>query len=252
MARTLPAPSEQGTAGAGTAGAESAVMADADRRRVVVRERLRFARDLHDLLGPRLLAITLQCELALRLMDRTPDSARSRLAEALSGMREIQEEARRVAHGYHCLSLDSEIESVRDLLESAGVRTEAEPVAAPLPAPLQTVLATTLREAAANVLRHSRALNCRVEVGTPPGEVLLTVTNDGVVTQGRPVPPAPAGTVGGPPAPVPGQGLGLRSLAERIAAAGGRLTHGPYPAGHYTLEARFPIVAPSPDGSRAA
>lgn len=248
MAQVPTAPPEQGTAGAGTAGAVSAVMADADRRRVVVRERLRFARDLHDLLGPRLLAITLQCELALRLMDRTPDSARSRLAEALSGMREIQEEVRRVAHGYHCLSLDSEIESVRDLLESAGVRTEAEPAAAPLPAPLQTVLATTLREAAANVLRHSRALNCRVAVGTPPGEVLLTVTNDGVVAPGRPVPPAPAGAAGGPPAP----GLGLRSLAERIAAAGGRLTHGPYPSGHYTLEARFPLAAPSPDGSRAA
>ncbi|MDI9886138.1 hypothetical protein QMZ92_17555 [Streptomyces sp. HNM0645] len=52
MARTLPAPSAQGTACAGAAGAVSAAMADADRRRVVVRERLSFARDLHDLLGP--------------------------------------------------------------------------------------------------------------------------------------------------------------------------------------------------------
>ncbi|MFJ9640052.1 sensor histidine kinase [Streptomyces sp. NPDC101178] len=229
--------------------------ADPIQRRVVVRERLRFARDLHDLLGPRLLAITLQCELALRLMDRTPETARNRLAEALRGMREIQEEARRVAHGYHCLSLDTEIESVRCLLEAAGVRTEARPAGAPLPPPLQTVLATTVREAAANVLRHSRARGCRVAVETPPGEVVLTVSNDGVRTSGRPdgggsamgrpSPPAVAGDLA-----VRGPGLGLCSLGERIAAAGGRLTHGPYPSGHYTLEARFPLPGPAPDGSR--
>ncbi|MDI9886137.1 hypothetical protein QMZ92_17550 [Streptomyces sp. HNM0645] len=88
------------------------------------------------------------------------------------------------------------------------------------------------------------ALNCRVAVATPPGEVLLTVANDGVGAPARPVPTAPG--------PGLGLGLGLRSLAERIAAAGGRLTHGPYPSGHYTLEARFPLAAPSPDGSRAA
>ncbi|MFI1466107.1 sensor histidine kinase [Streptomyces wuyuanensis] len=245
----LPATSARATAGACTAAAVPVVVADTDRRRVVVRERLRFARDLHDLLGPRLLAITLQCELALRLMDRTPDSARSRLAEALSGMREIHEEARRVAHGYHCLSLDTEIEGVRNLLGSAGIRTEAEPAGAPLPAPLQTVLATTVREAAANVLRHSRARNCRVTVDTPPGEVVLTVFNDGVREPGRPCTPDVAEEGASSAAE---QGLGLRSLAERIAAAGGRLTHGPYPSGHYTLEARFPLPVPSPDGPRAA
>lgn len=243
------------------------VSADPVQRRVVVRERLRFARDLHDLLGPRLLAITLQCELALRLMDRTPETARNRLAEALCGMREIQEEARRVAHGYHCLSLDTEIESVRCLLEAAGVRTEARPAGAPLPPPLQTVLATTVREAAANVLRHSRARSCRVAVETPPGEVVLTVSNDGVRAAGRSGDdaratgrPGDGGRAAGRPNPlaaaaagdlaIRGPGLGLCSLGERIAAAGGRLTHGPYPSGHYTLEARFPLPGPAPDGPR--
>ncbi|MFF2718920.1 sensor histidine kinase [Streptomyces sp. NPDC058011] len=264
---------------------DEGVTADPVHRRVVVRERLRFARDLHDLLGPRLLAITLQCELALRLMDRTPETARHRLAEALCGMREIQEEARRVAHGYHCLSLDTEIESVRCLLEAAGVRTEARPAGAPLPPLLQTVLATTVREAAANVLRHSRAGSCRVVVETPPGEVVLTVSNDGVEAVGRPggevrasgrpgvevratgrtgggiQAPGQAGDgvhASGRPGPsavagdlaVRGPGLGLCSLGERIAAAGGRLTHGPYPSGHYTLEARFPLSGPAPDGPR--
>ncbi|WP_432148001.1 sensor histidine kinase [Streptomyces sp. bgisy029] len=263
------------------------VSADPVQRRVVVRERLRFARDLHDLLGPRLLAITLQCELALRLMERTPETARNRLAEALCGMREIQEEARRVAHGYHCLSLDTEIESVRCLLEAAGVRAEARPAGAPLPPPLQTVLATTVREAAANVLRHSRARSCRVAVETPPGEVVLTVSNDGVRAAGRSGDgvratgrpgdgvraagrpgdggraagrPGDGGRAADRPSPlaaaaagdlaIRGPGLGLCSLGERIAAVGGRLTHGPYPSGHYTLEARFPLPGPAPDGPR--
>ncbi|MET9923379.1 MULTISPECIES: histidine kinase [unclassified Streptomyces] len=234
---------------------DEGVTADPVHRRVVVRERLRFARDLHDLLGPRLLAITLQCELALRLMDRTPETARHRLAEALCGMREIQEEARRVAHGYHCLSLDTEIESVRCLLEAAGLRTEARPAGAPLPPLLQTVLATTVREAAANVLRHSRAGSCRVVVETSPGEVVLTVSNDGVEAVGRPGGGIHASGRPGPSAvagdlAVRGPGLGLCSLGERIAAAGGRLTHGPYPSGHYTLEARFPLSGPAPDGPR--
>ncbi|MEW9509601.1 sensor histidine kinase [Streptomyces bacillaris] len=267
MAQALHVPSARAAEDAGTAAA------DALRRRIAVRERVRFARDLHDLLGPRLLAITLQCELALRLMDRTPESARSRLAEALSGMREIQQEARRVAHGYHCLSLDTEIESVRGLLEAAGVRAEAEqgPAGVALPPLLQTVLATTVREASANVLRHSRARVCRIAVDAPPGEVVLTVTNDGVCGAERPNAPTAAGgsegsrgpgesgdsgdsregeeggrgVAGGPGV---GPGLGLRSLAERIVVVGGVLAHGPYPSGHYTLTARFPLPGPVPDG----
>lgn len=246
MAQALHVPSARAAEDVGTAAA------DAVQRRIAVRERVRFARDLHDLLGPRLLAITLQCELALRLMDRTPESARIRLAEALSGMREIQQEARRVAHGYHCLSLDTEIESVRSLLEAAGVRTEAEPGPADvaLPPLLQTVLATTVREASANVLRHSRARRCRIAVEAQPGEVVLTVSNDGVCGAGGPKPPAEAeaGGKGGAGVPGVGPGLGLRSLAERIAVVGGVLAHGPYPCGHYTLTARFPLPGPAPDG----
>ncbi|MEU5221893.1 histidine kinase [Streptomyces toyocaensis] len=196
-----------------------------DSHRIVVRERMRFARDLHDLLGPRLSAITLQCELAHRHLDRRPDTARDQLAQALAGLRDIVEEARRVAHGYHCLSLETELASNRELLESAGVETEVTLPGAVLPAPLQAVLATTVREAVANVLKHSRARRCRLAVETGNGAVRLSVTNDGVP---RPAPPA---------AP----GLGLRSLAERVTAVGGTLAHTRVPPAHYLLQARFPL-----------
>ncbi len=196
-----------------------------DPRRIVVRERLRFARDLHDLLGPRLSAITLQCELAHRHLDGRPDTARDQLTQALSGLRDILEETRRVAHGYHCLSLETELASNRELLQSAGVETEVTLPDTALPAPLQTVLATIVREAVANVLRHSRARRCRLTVATGHGAVRLTVTNDG----------APRTTP--PTAP----GLGLRSLTERVTAVGGTLTHTRIPPTHYLLEARFPL-----------
>ncbi|MFD5773003.1 sensor histidine kinase [Streptomyces fungicidicus] len=206
-------------------GLEATATAVTDQRRIVVRERLRFARDLHDLLGPRLSAITLQCELARRHLDSRPDAAHDQLTQALSGLRDILEEARRVAHGYHCLSLETELASNRDLLESAGVETEVTLPGTVLPAPLQTVLATTVREAVTNVLKHSRARRCRLAVETGNGAVRLTVTNDGVP---RAAPPAAAG-------------LGLRSLAERVMAVGGSLGHARIPPAHYLLEARFPL-----------
>lgn len=211
------------TAEADTAGCVPA----RDHRRIVVGERIRFARDLHDLLGPRLSAITLQCELAHRLMETRPETARHQLAEALTGMRQILDEVRQVAHGYHCLSLDTEVESTRALLESAGIRTDVHLDREALPAPLQTVLATTVREAAANVLKHSRARNCRLSVEVRPGGVQLTLTNDGVR--------APAASAR--------PGLGLCSLTERVAAVGGHLTHGPLSPDRYTLRARFPLAA---------
>ncbi|MQS37522.1 sensor histidine kinase [Streptomyces katsurahamanus] len=230
----------------------------AERRRIVVRERLRFARDLHDLLGPRLSAITLQCELAQRLMDRKPETARTELAQALSGIRQVLAEVREVAHGYHCLSLESEAASAGALLRSAGVRAEIRLGPGPLPAPEQTVLATVVREATANVLRHSRARHCRVAAETIDDTIRLTVVNDGAEPSSSPADSAvSADSASGPAssaaaaAAAAGElpaGMGLRSLTERVEAVGGRLVHGPVPSGRYRLE----VLLPLPTARRAA
>ncbi|WP_405678385.1 histidine kinase [Streptomyces sp. NBC_01511] len=218
----------------GTDHQEGGNMSTADstaQRHVVVRERLRFARDLHDLLGPRLSAVTLQCELARRMMDSRPQTAREELDRALSGMREVMAEVRQVAHGYHCLSLETEADATLAVLRSAGIRATAQLPPEPLPAPVQTVLATVIREAAANVLRHSRAGRCRTTVELLDGAVRLTMTNDGV---SKAAPPAAPGFADLP------AGMGLRSLTERVEAVGGRLTHGPVPPHHYTLRVHLP------------
>ncbi|MER7044060.1 sensor histidine kinase [Streptomyces jumonjinensis] len=219
----------------------------AERRRIVVRERLRFARDLHDLLGPRLSAITLQCELAQRLMDRKPETARTELAQALSGIRQVLAEVREVAHGYHCLSLESEAASAGALLRSAGVRAEIRLGPGPLPAPEQTVLATVVREATANVLRHSRARHCRVAAETIDDTIRLTVVNDGAEPSSSPAVSASSASSAAAAGELPA-GMGLRSLTERVEAVGGRLVHGPVPSGRYRLE----VLLPLPTARRAA
>ncbi|WP_335934375.1 sensor histidine kinase [Streptomyces sp. PTD5-9] len=273
------APRDRAAAGSPDPGGPPTGLSADERRRIVVGERVRFARDLHDLVGPRLSAVILQCELADRLLDGRPDTAHDQLAQALRGMRRILDEVRTVAHGYHCLSLDTEIESARGLLESAGVRTETALPRAALPAPLQTVLATVVREATANVLRHSDARTCALLVETGPESVRLTVANDGVPaadatspatdangpaadTNGRAADAngaaadanSPATDAAGPaigPAGPAAPGIGLRSLAERVAAAGGRLVHGAGRPGQHVLEVRFPLrpaPAPGPPG----
>ncbi|MFI1869114.1 sensor histidine kinase [Streptomyces jumonjinensis] len=220
----------------------------AERRRIVVRERLRFARDLHDLLGPRLSAITLQCELAQRLMDRKPETARTELAQALSGIRQVLAEVREVAHGYHCLSLESEAASAGALLRSAGVRAEIRLGPGPLPAPEQTVLATVVREATANVLRHSRARHCRVAAETIDDTIRLTVVNDGAEPSSSPADSTDSASSASSAAGELPAGMGLRSLTERVEAVGGRLVHGPVPSGRYRLE----VLLPLPTARRAA
>ncbi|MFC4121654.1 sensor histidine kinase [Nonomuraea zeae] len=188
-------------------------------RSAVVTERLRVARDVHDLLGITLSAITLKAELALRALGDDPGKAAALLADvrplALRGLADV----RSITSGGAGLSLREEIESARSLLDSAGVEVRVRAGdAEPCP-----VLATVLREAATNVVRHSAARQCTIAVEADGGEVRLRVTNDGVT---RAVP----GTGGG----------GLAGLAARVGSAGGTFTAGDRGDGTFALVAAVP------------
>ena len=87
----------------------------------VAEERLRFARDLHDLLGLSLSAITLKSELTRRLLDTDPDRAAEELTEILGLARQALADVRSVASGYRELSLDNESRSARSVLAAADV-----------------------------------------------------------------------------------------------------------------------------------
>ena len=180
----------------------------------VVRERLRFARDLHDLLGYSLSALTLKAELAHRLLPVRPGQARDELSELLDTGRQALSDVRAVAHGYQDLSLEEECTSVRSVLTTAGVNVRMEVDHGELPTQVGTVVATVLRESATNLLRHSKAENCEITIREEDGRIRAAFANDGV----RPEPSRGSGArcASG----------GLDNLADRAAALGGTLASG--------------------------
>ena len=174
----------------------------------VMNERVRFARDLHDLLGFSLSAITLKAELTRRLVGSNPARARDELAEMLDIARQALADTRLVATGYRNISLAKEASSVVTLLATAGINAHVEINCGALNETVDTVLATVLREAVTNMLRHSTAQNCSIAAEQTDETVRLQVVNDGVPRQ----------------AASDSHCSGLDNLTTRVKAIGGRLT----------------------------
>ncbi|KAA2261126.1 two-component sensor histidine kinase [Solihabitans fulvus] len=200
-------------------------------RAAVVQERLRAARDLHDLLGHTLAAILLKCELAKRLFGRDQARARAELDDVLLMAERARSDMRTVTGGDSTMSLRVELDSVRSVLAAAGVAVKVESPADPIAEPVDTVLSVVLREAVTNVLRHSAARHCRIAVSALPGSVRLTVENDGAS--------------GGTSAP----GAGIGNLTTRLAALGGTLVARADGDGWFRLSAevaaRQPMESPA-------
>jgi two-component system sensor histidine kinase DesK len=171
----------------------------------VAEERLRFARDLHDVMGRNLSAISVKSQLAEQLVRRGRPEGADEVAAigalAASSLAEVRE----VVRGYRAVDLGSELAGARSVLRAAGIDCVVTGEDADVPAQVQVVLGWAVREAVTNVLRHGSGGSCTIDVVTSHGEVVLTVANG----------------VGGE---VGAWGSGLTGLAERLTAAGGRLT----------------------------
>jgi two-component system sensor histidine kinase DesK len=174
----------------------------------IVRERVRFGRDLHDLLGYSLSAITLKAEFTRRLVNTNPERARDELSELLDVARQALADVRLVASGYRNMSLSKEAAEVAALLATAGMRAEVEVNCGRLEEDVDTALATVLREAVTNMLRHSKAQNCIIAASADDDGVSLRIANDGVP----------------PTARSRREGGGLENLALRLEAVGGKLS----------------------------
>ena len=217
---------------------------DATRKRLaemaVAEERLRFARDLHDLLGMSLSAIALKSELTTRLLAVDGDRATDELGEILGLTRQALSDVRSVASGYRELSLESESRSAQSVLAAADVQVRIEMAHQDLPVPVRTVLAVVLREGVTNILRHSRVENCEIAVLRTADGVCLDIVNDGVETVVSTVPVAKAAGNGGLARhEAPGSGIG--NMSHRVSGLGGQLTAGVEADGRFRLRAVVPV-----------
>jgi two-component system sensor histidine kinase DesK len=201
-------------------------------RLAVADERLRFSRDLHDLLGHSLSVIALKAELAGRLLGASDqvevESAVTHVTELEGVARQALLEVREAVSGYRRPVLDVELNGARMALEAAGIEPRLQDACVDLPVEVEALLAWTVREGTINVIRHSGATTCRVLIDPGSEAASVEVIDDG---HG----PGSAQTGSG------GCGLdGLRERAERLA---GRMETGPGPHGGFRLRVTVPMQA---------
>src|SRR5205085_7220886 len=127
-------------------------------------ERLRLARDAHDTLGLGLSTIAMKSDLATALLASDPARARHEVVQISHLSAIVSSDAHAVSVGEVALDLRGELASARATLSTAGIAVRVTADTDLLPPPLATTLAAVLREAVTNVLRHSRARSCEIEL----------------------------------------------------------------------------------------
>lgn len=177
-------------------------------------ERDRVARDVHDVLGHSLTVVTVKAELAQRLIDTDPARAHEELDEIQALSRVALAEIRATVAGLRVASLADEVAAAESALADAGVQAELPEELGVVDPRHRVLLAWVLREAVTNVVRHSGATRCTVELDADR----MRVIDDGRGLAGHK------------------EGNGLRGIRERVRAAGGTLTLTPGPTGGTVLE----------------
>jgi two-component system, NarL family, sensor histidine kinase DesK len=198
-------------------------------------ERLRLARDMHDLTGQSLSMITLKSELALRLLGRLPAGPdRDRVSDEIEQVgavsRQTLHDIREAISGYRRPTLAVEIITARAALEAAGITSQDDAdltlLSGTFDPDAEAALAWCLREAVTNVVRHSGARTCHIRLARRGGTVTLEVRDDG------------RGHVGAEPS-----GTGLRGMSERLGAVGGSLELRPAGPPGFRLIATVPTTS---------
>jgi two-component system sensor histidine kinase DesK len=195
-------------------------------RVAVAEERERFSRDLHDLLGHTLSVMVVKAEAVRRLAARDPDAAAEHAADIERIGRRALVDVRQAVDAMRAPSLDEELDGARAALASAGITVTVDRDGATPAGRADEVLAWVVREGATNVLRHSGASSCRIEMTAREGTIALVIRDDGTGA-----PRTPASRAGG-----------LDGLRDRLQAVGGELAWDPDPGG-------FRLVATIPGGA---
>lgn len=199
-------------------------------RLAVSEERLRFARDLHDLLGHSLSSIALKSELARRLVTDNPERAEQEITEIEGVVRDALKEVREAVSGYRQTTLHAELYRAREILRAADIEYLREGEIPRLAPGGEQVISWVVREGVTNVVRHSRASQCRITLRTKSDAVEVEIEDDGVGCQSHESASKPHGN-------------GLTGLRERVASANGHLAIDSPPGGGLRLLAAVPADA---------
>jgi two-component system sensor histidine kinase DesK len=191
----------------------------------VINERTRFARDLHDLLGHSLTLLAIKAELAGRLVQLDAVRAEQEIAEVERLARDALVDVRAAVSGYRKTTLSGELVSARAVLDAAGIRVELPNSVDQVPGERREMLGWAVREGVTNVVRHSGARRCRIEVD--PRGVQISDDGCGPTADGPAAGPATADGAR--------SGHGLAGLRERAEAAGAGLTVGRSAEGGFLL-----------------
>jgi signal transduction histidine kinase len=216
-------------------------------RRRAGEERMRIARDLHDVVAHNISVINVQANTALHLMDRQPDRARSALTtinevsgQALIELRSVLGVLRTVDEGAPRAPAPglARLGDLADTAAAAGlaVRVEESGPRVPLAADVDLAAYRIVQEALTNSARHSGGTNATIRIAYRKDALVIEVDDDGA----RQAPVRPPGQPGG-------TGSGITGMTERAAALGGTLQAGPRPGGGFAVRARLPLHGLSPD-----
>jgi two-component system, NarL family, sensor histidine kinase DesK len=205
----------------------------------IAEERLRFARDLHDTLGHNLSLVAVRSELAAALATRGDATAADQMLDVRQIAHDSLREMRAVVSGYRATDLATELAGAQSVLRSAGVNCRVIGDGSALPPATQAALGWVVREGTTNVIQHSNATVCKIELDlSMPDVIFLRIENDGVHAAGS----ADDGVPGTSSADGGGRtgGTGIAGLRERLGSLGGTLTVAG-PPGRFILVVQLPV-----------
>src|SRR6266480_3733493 len=200
-------------------------------RLAVMTERLRIARDLHDLLGHNLSLIALKSELAKRLVNVAPERAIVEISDVENVARTTLQEVREAVSAFRQPTLKSELYAAQEILAAAGINYRFDgndSIIDALPTTIEAVLSWTVREGVTNVIRHSRAHQCTIRTTRDAQEIAIEIIADGAGASIMNISDS--------------EGNGLRGLNERVEILGGRCEASPRNDGGFILAVTVPLA----------
>lgn len=214
-------------------------------RLAVTTERLRIARDLHDLLGHNLSLITLKSELARRLISIAPERASTEIGDIEQVARTTLQEVREAVASYRLPTLPNELQNAHEILAAAGIAYHyTGDDGYMLPGAIEAALAWTVREGVTNIIRHSRARQCTLCITSNTHNIRLELINDGASLTPIDLQASSSSNTGN-------RGTGLRGLAERIDILHGQFNVGPRSDGNFCLSVSLPLIQKADTASPA-